>query len=385
MVVRVFRVERTGREQTGRRLLVTMTIITAVGWLVSSSAVAQGGGTGTLSLQTQQGGRWAAPRSGLPAGRPTVTAVRITQAPNIDGRLDEAIWRAAALIDTFVQEQPIEGAPATEKTEVLVAYDSEKLCFGILAHYSDPSLIRANRSDRDKTDDDDTVTIFLEPFLDYLRGYSFSVNGYSVQRDAIVVVTNGKDNPAGDPSWNALYYSAAVLVDDGWTAEMAIPIKSLRYPGVATGQAHRWGFQIRREVKSKDELDIWSPVSRNISAFLPQIGILGGVANLSTAHNFELLPTFTATQSANLNRTTGDFVTDDVEKGGVGLKYGISSNLTFDFTFNPDFSNIESDTQQIEVNQRFPINYPELRPSFWKARKFTGYRASSSRSSRARS
>ena len=177
-------------------------------------------------------------------------------------------------------------------------------------------------------------------------------------------MTNGNDNPAGDPSWNALYYSAAVLVDDGWTAEMAIPIKSLRYPGVAGGQAHRWGFQVRREIKSKDEVDVWSPVSRNVSAFLPQIGVLGGITDLSTAHNFELLPTFTATQSGSLNRTTGDFVTDDVEKGGVGLKYGISSNLIFDFTFNPDFSNIESDTQQIAVNQRFPINFPELRPFF---------------------
>src|SRR5687768_11981851 len=102
-------------------------------------------------------------------GRPTVTAVRVAQPPNIDGRLDEPIWLTAALIDNFVQEEPVEGAPATEKTEVRVAYDGEKVYFGIHAHYSDVSLRRANRSDRDKLDNDDTVTITLEPFLDYLQ------------------------------------------------------------------------------------------------------------------------------------------------------------------------------------------------------------------------
>ena len=137
--------------------------------------------------------------------RPTVTARRASQAPTIDGRLDDAVWRTAALIDTFVQEEPQEGQPATEKTEVRVAYDSEKVYIGIYAHYSDPGLVRANRSDRDKLDNDDTVTIFIEPFLDYLRGYSFSVNGYGVQRDSMIVVTNAQDTPDGDTTWNALF------------------------------------------------------------------------------------------------------------------------------------------------------------------------------------
>src|SRR5687767_9809759 len=95
--------------------------------------------------------------------RPTLTAVRTDRPPVIDGRLDDAMWRTAALIDTFVQEEPIEGAPASEKTEVRVAYDSEQLYIGIAAHYADIGLRRANRSDRDRTDDDDTVTVFLEP------------------------------------------------------------------------------------------------------------------------------------------------------------------------------------------------------------------------------
>src|SRR5687767_14287225 len=97
-------------------------------------------------------------------GRPTLTATRAAEPPQIDGRLNDPIWSGAALIDTFVQEEPIEGAPATEKTEVRVAYDREKVYFGIHAHYSDVGSRRANRSDRDKLDNDDTVTITLEPF-----------------------------------------------------------------------------------------------------------------------------------------------------------------------------------------------------------------------------
>jgi uncharacterized protein DUF5916/cellulose/xylan binding protein with CBM9 domain len=330
-------------------------------WPASTSAVAQG----TLNLPGEQGrGIGVVPPAGAATGRPTVTAGRAEKPPIIDGVLDDPVWKIATRIDTFVQERPVEGAPATERTEVMVAYDSETIYIGIYAHYSNPSLIRANRSDRDKTDNDDTVTVFFEPFLDYLRGYSFAVNGYGVQRDAIIVVSNAQDNPDGDPTWNALYASAGVLVDDGWTAEMAIPIKSLRYPGRGAEQVHRWGFNVRRKIVSKDEIVDWAPVSRNNASFISQLGILTGMTNLSTQHNFELLPDFTATHSGSLDPATGQFANDTVEKGGFGLKYGINSNLTFDFTYNPDFSQIESDTQQIDVNQRFPINYPELRPFF---------------------
>jgi hypothetical protein len=319
---------------------------------------------GTLALQgAQTPAAVGAPRTEA-GGRPSVTAVRAEAAPSIDGRLDDALWRTATLIDTFVQEEPIEGAPATEKTEVRVAYDRETLYFGIHAHYSDVSLRRANRSDRDKLDNDDTVTVTLEPFLDYLRGYSFAVNGYGVQSDSMIVVQNAQSSAGGNLSFNALYSSGGQLVDDGWTAEIAIPIKSLRYPSRGSGQPHRWGFQIRREIKSKDESDVWAPVSRNDPNYLGQIGVLTGMTDFSAQRNFELLPTFTAVSSGRLETSTGDYTTDHGQEGGVGLKYGINSNLTFDFTYNPDFSQIESETQQIDINQRFALQYPELRPFF---------------------
>jgi hypothetical protein len=290
-----------------------------------------------------------------------ITAGRVAEPPAIDGRLDDPPWRTAARIDDFVQQRPLDGAPATEQTEIYVAYDNQRLYVGIYAHYSDTALIRANRLDRDRTDNDDTVAIVLDPFHDQQLGYSLSVNGYGVQGDSIL--RGGGGGGSGDTSWDALFDSAARFVDDGWTAEMAIPFKSLRYPTRGRGEAHRWGFQIQREIRSKDESVVWSPVSRDVMGFLAQMGVLDGLSDLSTSRNLEVLPTFTAIHAGALS-TDGDFSTDHVEEGGVNVKYGITSNLTFDFSFNPDFSQIESDRQQIEVNQRFPISYPELRPFF---------------------
>jgi hypothetical protein len=307
----------------------------------------------------------AAPR----AGRPTITAVRAKQAPTIDGRLDDPIWPAAAHIVRFVQERPVEGAPSSEQTEIHVAYDNERLYFGVYAHYADPGLIRANRVDRDRTDNDDVVTFYIDPFLDQQRAYAFSVNGYGVQRDALLAGgTSGGTSSSGDASWNALFASAGQLVEDGWTAEVAIPFKSLRYPARGQGESHRWGFQVEREIQTKNEIAHWSPVTRDVLGFLRQMGVVDGISNLSTARNLELMPTVTAIAVGNLNRTTGEYAKSDVEEAGLNLKYGVTSNLTFDFTLNPDFSQIESDRQQIEVNQRFPVQYPELRPFFLEGR-----------------
>ena len=157
--------------------------------------------------------------------------------------------------------------------------------------------------------------------------------------------------------------SAGAPSDDGWTAELAIPFKSLRYPPVDEGEAHRWGFQVSRAIRGKDETVVWSPVSRNIAQFLAQMGVLEGLADLSTSRNLEILPTVTAFRTGALD-AAGAFREDDVVEAGLNLKYGISSDLTADFTINPDFSQIESDLPQIDVNQRFPLFYPELRPFF---------------------
>jgi TolB-like protein len=312
----------------------------------------------------------AAASAGILTGRPTVTAARATVEPTIDGTLDDEIWRTATRITEFVQTTPTEGAAATEDTEVYIAFDSTHLFVGVYAHYDNPGMMRANRVDRDRASfSDDTISLYFDTFLDQQRAFVFTLNGYGVQGDSLMGGGGGGGFrggggggvPRGDSSWDALFESSGVLVDDGWTAEMAIPFKSLRYP---SSEAHRWGFQIARSIRGKDETVVWSPVSRDVSGFMPQMGLLDGLRNLSTSRNLEILPTFTGIQVGNLDRATGTFGEERQPEGGVNVKYGLTSNLTLDFTYNPDFSQIESDRPQIEVNQRFPLFFNELRPFF---------------------
>ena len=317
---------------------------------------------------------------GILTGRPTMRPPRVREGPRVDGRLDDAVWRDALHITDFVQQNPVEGAPATEATDVWIAYDSQNFYLAVHAHYADPSLMRANRNDRDQAFEDDNIAIYFDTFLDQNRAYRFSVNGYGVQGDAVVNARgysrrargrrtgsysmSRNEIPTGDSSWDALFDSGGQIVDDGFTAELAIPFKSLRYPERDRDIPHRWGFQIVREVRGKDENQVWAPVTRNISGFLTQVGVLEGMTNLSMSRNLEILPTFTGIQHGSLD-SRGNFVNKDPSpEGGLNVKYGITSNLTADVTFNPDFSQIESDLPQIEVNQRFALRYPELRPFF---------------------
>ena len=307
---------------------------------------------------------------------------RLNEAPEIDGQLDDPVWNDVVPISDFVQMNPLEGAPASEATDVYLAYDSDNFYVGIHARYSDLSLIRANRVERDQTIRDDKVTIFFDPFLDQQRAYIFSVNGYGVQGDATMdssgMSRGGRRQqnrgpnsnqpgvvPTGDTSWDALFASAGTLGVDGWTAEIAIPFKSLRYPARSAASPHQWGFQIVRNIESKDERAVWSPVSRGVVGFLTQMGTLEGMTNLSASRNLEFLPTVTGFKAGSLDRTTGAFREQEFSpEAGLNVKYGITSNVTMEFTVNPDFSQIESDQPQIEVNQRFPLFFSELRPFF---------------------
>ena len=330
-----------------------------------------------------------------PLGRLTAVIGRTNNPPEIDGRLDDSVWETAAHITDFVQIAPIEGAPGTEETEVWMAYDSDHLYFAFYAHYTRPETMRINRADREEIRGDDRMSILFDPFLDQQRAYQFEVNGYGVQADSLVnadgstgfsrssgsgsasrgsgprrsggsgMSSSGQFGIRGDDSWNALFDSGGQVVADGWTAEMRIPFKSLRYPSRAAGVGHRWGFQITRVIRDKSEAQSWSPISRGVAGQLTQFGTLEGLSDLSLSRNLELLPEVTGFRLGALDTGSGEYSTDDpAGELGFGVKYGITPNLTADVTYNPDFSQIESDRPQIETNQRFALFYPEQRPFF---------------------
>ena len=191
---------------------------------------------------------------------------RTTAPPTVDGLLDDAVWSNAARITEFVQREPLDGAPATEDTDVFLAYDESNLYLAFHAKYEDPRIMRANRVDRDRAGfGDDTISVYFDTFLDQQRAYVFSVNGYGVQGDSIVAGRRGGGGggggfggggrggvPRGDRSWDALFESGGQPVADGFTAEMAIPFKSLRYPARPDGAPHTWGLQIVRRIQGKD-------------------------------------------------------------------------------------------------------------------------------------
>jgi hypothetical protein len=325
-------------------------------------------------------------------GRSIATLELAASAPLIDGRIDDDLWKQVTPISTFVQQRPLDGEPATERTDVWLSYDRSNLYVAVRARYSDLKLLRANRVDRDQIWQDDNLRLYLDPFSDQQRAYVFAVNPYGVQGDTLLApgagaggrggrggvggggaggggrgrgpATNDPTQPPGDVSWNALFSSAGTLTEDGWTAELAIPFKSLRYPARAAGEVHRWGLQIQRTILGKNESAVWSPVSRAIQGFLRQLGQVDGMRDLSTSRNLELQPTVTTVGTSRRTDDSLSFETSRVAEAGLGVKYGITSNLTLDFTANPDFSQVESDRGQIETNQRFPLFVPEQRPFF---------------------
>ena len=288
-----------------------------------------------------------------PAG-PTAIAARTSQPPAIDGRLDDPVWRDVTPITAFVQTSPVEGAAATEATEVWLAYDSDKIYVAFYAHYADTGIVRANRAKRDEAGGDDQMAVLFDPFLDQQRAYMFSVNGYGVPSDAIVKPGDGGSSRSrsrvgrsssgpggegssssgggggngggpgssgfgirGDSSWDALFDARGGLVDDGWTAEMAIPFKSLRYPSRADGQPHRWGLQLSRNIREKSESLVWAPVSRDVAGQLTQMGVLEGLTDLSTSRNLEILPTSRGCRPGRSTRRTAAF-SREIRSGRLG-------------------------------------------------------------------
>ncbi len=327
--------------------------------LLGGTAAARSGPAPAAAAQPRGGAGFAI------GTRRSVQAQRTSDPPAIDGRLDDAVWRDAVLITDFIQTNPIEGAAPTERTEVWIAYDADHLYFAFHAHYTNPNEMRANRVDRDQTRRDDWIAVMFDTFLDQQRAYRFSVNPYGVQGDAILQGgrrMRGPPGGGGDTSWDALFDTGGAIVADGWTAEMAIPFKSLRYPARGDGE-HRWGFQITRTMQTKDETVVWSPMTRAIAGTLTQMGTLSGLRGLSVSRNLEFLPTATGIQLGRLT-DTGYVEGKAAPDLGLNVKYGVTSNLTADFTLNPDFSQIESDRPQIETNQRYPLFFPELRPFF---------------------
>ena len=285
---------------------------------------------------------------------------KLSEKIKIDGRLDEAAWQSAKKLVNFCEVDPGDNCAPAVNTDAYVAYDDNYLYVGFRCFDDNTGAIRATITDRDRMYADDWVGVFIDTFKDQQNGYEFCVNPRGIQGD----LRRSSNNE--DDSFDMVWYSGGQLAGDGWTAEFALPFRSLRFPNA---DAQSWGIHLFRNRPRATRAQMsYAPISRDESCFFCQAATMGGIQGVNQGKHFELLPYALASQQSDLSGS--DDASFDWEnhktdaQGGVGLKYGITPNHTLDFTYNPDFSQIESDATQIDANRTFALFYPEKRPFF---------------------
>jgi hypothetical protein len=300
-----------------------------------------------------------------------VRVPRFEKKPLIDGRLSEEVWQQAAVLRNFYQVQPGDNIAPSRLTEVLLGYSDEFLYIAFRAH-DEPEQVRATVPGRDDIFNDDYVGCYLDTFNDQRKAYELFFNALGVQGDGVLTEGRGEDFGV-----DIVMESKGVLTADGYTVEVAIPFKSLRYQA---GASKLWGVQFFRRIKRfNNELDSWMPLSRDRSGSLNQAGHITGLENISAGRLLEIIPSLTFSETGDRLRTIstpqlivnpalldpGRFVNQPVNSDpGLSLKLGITPTTTLDLALNPDFAQIEADQVVVTANQRFPIFFPEKRPFF---------------------
>ncbi|HQX81405.1 MAG TPA: DUF5916 domain-containing protein, partial [Vicinamibacterales bacterium] len=297
------------------------------------------------------------------AGSPTFSIPRVEETVVIDGRLDEPAWSKAARLTGFSEYRPVDSQRASERTEVLVWYSPEALHFGIIAHDSDPSSVRATQADRDNLDREDSVRIYLDTFNDRRRAFVFGVNPLGAQEDG--VQTEGAFSAGRtfggvvDLSPDYQFDSRGQLTPEGYVVEVRIPFKSLRYP---SADQVKWGINVLRKTQRTGREDTWTDAKR-VASFLGQTGTMTGLYEMKRGVVTEVQPFVTGATNGT-RQADGRFSRSGVDiEPGVNVRLGFT-NLSLDATVNPDFSQVESDAAQVTVNERFALFFAEKRPFF---------------------
>ena len=290
-------------------------------------------------------------------GKRSITAVRTETPVVLDGIPDEPAWQEAPLSLGFVQKDPHEGEPSTERTEFRVVYTASTLYIGIICYDSGADEIRATERRRDNNlENDDTVSIVLDTFHDHRNAFLFRTNPLGAQYDALITDEGNDLNENWDETWDV----AAQMNPAGWTAEFAIPFKSLR---LSENEEQTWGIDLERVIRRKNEQTYWNGFHRGFNLEnLSQAGHLGGWESIETGLRLRIKP-FTVggfQHSANPNDSTFQNTSDF---GMEVMKYRITPSLTADVTWNTDFAETEVDEQQVDL-ERFPLFFPEKREFF---------------------
>jgi hypothetical protein len=295
-----------------------------------------------LALATASGALAAEDGASTPSG--VATAV---EGIRVDGVLDDREWSNAAPIGPLAQRDPVEGAAASETTEVRVVFDRDNLYFGITCADRTPSGIVATQLGRDADlDVDDSVVIVLDPFYDQRNGFFFSVNPAGARADG--QISNNAREPNLD--WDGIWDARARITPEGWVAEIVIPFKTLRFkPGQTT-----WGLNVERQIKRRQEYDRWASPRNDIWVMnLAAAGRLGGLEGAQQGRGLDIRPYVSG----------GEQNSDGTAKAGLDVVKSLTPNLTASLTVNTDFAETEVDARQVNLT-RFPLFFPEKRTFF---------------------
>ncbi len=298
--------------------------------------------------------------SALASAQSNFDIPRVTTAPAIDGELQSGEWQQAFRVTIDVETEPGENIPAPVETEALLMEDGETLYVAFIAQDPDPEQIRAFYRDRDRLWDDDFVAVVLDTFNDERRAYEFYVNPFGVQADDIWDDLNSRR----DDAWDAIWDSAGQITDFGYVVEMAIPLKQLRFSpadGIQT-----WGIDLTRQYPRDRDYRLSNvPRDRNVSCTLCQVAKADGFADLEPSVNLVVIPTVTTIASETRDPANGEWTGGDPEpEGSLDVRWGITQDTYLNATINPDFSQVEADRIQLDINQTFSLFFPERRTFF---------------------
>ncbi len=293
-------------------------------------------------------------------GKTTIRAIRLTEPLHVDGRLDEAVYHTVPPITALIQMLPQPGLPATEQTEAWVMFDRENIYVSARCWDSEMTgLATELRRDASQIRENDHFAVSFDTFYDRRNGFAFSANPVGGRGD---FTTTDEGNPNTD--WNPVWDARTGRFDGGWTVEMVIPFKSLRY---RSGADQVWGIQFRRLIRRKNEwLYLTAIPASGVGAFacaalnrLSMAATLVGLDLPSASRNVELKPY--AISRLTTNRLAQPAISNDATADvGFDAKFGVTANLTADFTYNTDFAQVEVDEQQVNLT-RFNLFFPEKR------------------------
>jgi len=292
-----------------------------------------------------------------PVYHPTLEVTRASGTIKIDGELNDAGWQGAARADNFAEHQPGDQTKPPVETEAFITCDDHYLYVAFVC-YDDPKTVRASLCDRDgPIYSDDNICFLLDTYGDAAWAYELNVNPYGVQADALWSPYGGEDS-----GYDMIWKSAGKITDCGYQIEMAVPFSSLRFPNKEK-QVWKVDFWRNhpREVRRQYS---WAAYDRDEPCWPCQWGTVTGIENIRPGRGLEIMPTLIGYQSGDLD-DDDNFRNDDPDGDlSLGAKYSVSSNIVAEATYNPDFSQVEADPAQVDVNTNFALFYQERRPFF---------------------